>query len=343
MPTAVASSTPFALRLLDELGPGTVVSPASVHWALTAVREGVSGETRAAMDEVLGPSSPRVEIEGSGVALELAQAIWLDPGHKLMRDLGIECFPLDFEAPDAPARVNRWAADRTSGMIPHLVDEFFADEVFMLTDAVYFDGTWREPFDPAETRPEPFTRPDGSTVEVPMMHLAPFDFQYYEDDDVQAARLFYGDMRELAFVAVIARDGVEPPRIGDWGALVTRKRSGTIAMPRFRAESQLELEEALTAMGLERAFQPGRDFDGLFSGTGEKGLSRVLHRARVEVDEQGTRAAAATGVIGFELSAPGGPRVDLRLDRPFAWAIEHVQTGTILFLGIVTDPREEST
>jgi serpin B len=335
MPTATAS---FALRLLELAAPdgNVVLSPASVQNALVALRRGVSGATREALDGVPDPELRAIEDEG--VVLELAQAVWVDQRVQLLAELGIDASPLDFGAPDAPARVNGWAAEKTHGMVPRIVEAFSADEVFALTDAAYFDGSWSQPFDAAETQPRPFAGP-GGTADVPTMH-AYGQFEYYEDDAVQALRLPYGRQRELTFTAVIARDGLAPPRIDDWDALQTRKRPGSIAVPRFSAQSSLELSDPLKALGLEPAFTPSSDFDGLLSG-GAKAISRVLHSARVDVDEQGTRAAAVTAVV-MELSASYAPPFDLRLDRPFLWAVEDRRTGTLLFLGIVTDPGEES-
>jgi serpin B len=250
-------------------------------------------------------------------------------------------FTLDFGKPEAAERVNAWAAEKTRGMVPHIIDAFSGDTAFALTDAAYFDGTWQEPFDAEQTEPRPFTLPGGETIDVPTMH-AYRQVEYFEDDERQAVRLPYGNSRELCFTAVIAREGLEPPRIEDWDALETRKRSGSIALPRFSAQSHIELKDALIALGLGAAFTPSSDWDGLITG-GPKAISRVLHGARVDVDEQGTRAAAVTAIV-LELSAgPGGPPFELRLDRPFLWAVENRVTGTILFLGIVTDPREEST
>jgi serpin B len=335
MPTATAS---FALRLLERVGSGAVVlSPASVQSALTALRPGVSGAARAALDEV--PAPELREIDDPGVVLALARALWIDDDHELLADLGIDAFTVDFADRSAPNRVNAWAAERTRGMVPHVIDAFEDDEVFALTDAAYFDGAWQTPFDPASTEPRPFTRPDGSAVDVPTMH-AYGRLQYFEDDEMQCVRLPYGNTGELCFVAVIAREGLEPPRIADWDALQTRNLTGSIAVPRFSAQSSLELSDALKALGLEPAFALGRDFDGLVSGDREKALKRVLHTARVDVDEQGTRAAAVTVITMMEMAAYHGPPVDLRLDRPFLWAIEDRLTGTLLFLGIVTDPSE---
>lgn len=341
MRTATAS---FALRLLERLGGEVAVfSPASVQAALTALRPGVSGAARAALDEI--PAPELREIDDEGIVLALAQALWLDERYELLADLDIESHTLDFRDPDAPERVNAWAAGHTRGMIPRIVDQFDPYEVFALADAAYFDGAWTEPFDPADTEPRPFTRPDGSQVHVPTMH-ADGRFDYFEDEAVQAVRLPYGGDAEVCFVAVVAREGTEPPRIDDWDALETTSRPGSVALPRFQAMSSLELSEPLKALGLGPAFTEGRDFDGLFSGGEPKALGRVLHRARVDVDERGTRAAAVTVVTAIAAAYRPETPFELRLDRPFLWAIEDRRTGTLLFLGIVTDPSqtpEEST
>jgi serine protease inhibitor len=343
MPITTAS---FALRLLERVGAGGVVfSPVSIHRALMAVRPGVSGAAAAALDEVLGPPPPVADVDDEGVILALAQALWIDRRYELLADLAIDSHSIDFRAPDTPDRVNAWAAERTRGMIAHVIDSFDPDEVFALADAAYFDGAWTVPFDPAETRRQRFTRPDGEQVRVPMMH-ADTHADYYEDDDVQAVRLPYGNDSDIRFLAVIARDGVEPPQLNDWSALETRSCPGTIALPRFRAESSLELGDTLTALGLGPVFEAGSDFDGLISGGEPKALGRVLHRARVDVDEHGTRAAAVTVLTAIATAYRPQTPFELRFDRPFLWAIEDRRSDTLLFMGIVTDPSqtaEEST
>lgn len=341
MPTATAT---FALRLLEQVpsGGGVVLSPASVQNALVALRPAVSGAAREALDTV--PDPQLRAIDDDAVVLELAQAAWVDHRVHLLADLGIDVFALDFGDRAAARRVNAWAAERTHGMVPRVIDAFSPDEVFALTDAAYFDGSWQEPFDAADTRPAPFTRPGGDAIDVPTMH-AYGRYEYFEDDAVQAVRLPYGNQGELCFTAAIAREGLAPPHIDDWDSLDTRKRSGSIAVPRFSGQSSVDLSDALKALGLGPAFEPGPDFDGLISG-GAKAISRVLHSARVDVDEQGTRAAAVTTVLMELTASHGGEPFDLHLDRPFLWAVENRATGTILFLGIVTDPSqtpEEST
>jgi serine protease inhibitor len=356
MPLVAAPTVDFGFRLLERLETGAAISPVSIHTALATVREGASGRARAALDEVLGEQPPApLEVGDPAIDLALAQAVWVDRGYRLATqfasraaELGVDCRTLDFGDPRAPTEVNAWAAEKTRGMIREVVESFDPDEQFALANAAYFEGAWTLPFDPQATEPRPFTRPDGARGDVPTM-LARGDYEFGEDDHLQAIRLPYGNDLELGFVAVIARDGLEPPRLdaAGWSALRTAmsSRAGTVALPRIHIQSSLQLGDALTALGLGPAFEPGADFDGLFEGPGEKALSRVLHHTRVDVDEEGTRAAAVTVVVAAAVSAPMNvpPPFELRLDRPFLWAIEHRPTGTLLFLGIATDPTEESS
>jgi serpin B len=352
MPVATSSVTGFGLRLLEQLGPGPIaVSPLSVHNALATFRQGASGETREALDAVLGDDAPALVVEDPAIRLALAQALWLDPAYRLAPAFaeaaarrGVDCRTLDFGDPGAPAEVNAWAAEHTEGMIDHVISSFEPDEVMALADAAFFDGSWTAPFPPALTEPRPFTRPDGGTAEVPTMHRGG-EMDFYEDGAVRAVRLPYGNELELAFVAVVARDGLEAPAPdpASWRAISDglRERPGRLALPRLRLASGLRLEAPLTALGLGPMFQAGGELDGMFTGPGPaKGAGRVLHDARVDLDEEGTRAAAVTVVTARAVSLPLEPAepFDLRLDRPFLWAIEHRESGTLLFLGRVTDP-----
>ena len=352
MPVATSSVTGFGLRLLEQLGPGPVAfSPLSVHRALATFRQGCAGETREALDTVLGDDARELVVEDPAIRLALAQALWLDPAYRLTpafaaaaAERGVDCGTLDFGDPGAPAVVNAWAAEHTDGMIDQVVSSFEEDEVMALADAAFFDGAWTEPFAPELTEARPFTRPDGSTVEVPTMHRSG-ETAYYEDDAVQAVRLDYGNDFELAFVAVIAREGLATPAPGvaAWEAIAggLAERPGRLALPRLRLAAKLKLEAPLTALGLGPMFRDGSDLDGMFTGPGPaKGAGRVLHDALVDLDERGTRAAAVTVITARASGALADPPppFDLRLDRPFLWAIEHRDSGTLLFLGRVTDP-----
>src|SRR3954469_2734779 len=171
----------LALDLLDRLdGDGDVVlSPYGLQRALEVVRGGATGVTREALDAVLGPEeTPALELEDPAVILDLATAAWLADGYAPGPALTLEYGPLDV------ARVNAWANERTHGMIPRVVDRFAGDEQLAITDAVYLDAAWTDPFDAALTEPKTF----AGAGEVPMMR-AEGEFAYAEAGGVRAVRL----------------------------------------------------------------------------------------------------------------------------------------------------------
>lgn len=334
---------PFAL--LDRLdGDGdSVLSPYGIRRALDVVRRGARGETRAALDDVLGPGDVP-EVRAPGVLL--AQAAWLadeyTPGPALQ---GLDVGPLDVAA------VNAWANEKTNGMIPAIVDGFRPDEKLAITDAVYLDALWRSRF--VRVGKQPF---EGAG-EVEMMAVEG-TFEHAEG----AVRLPYGD-GELRFVAMLdaaassggAATSSDAAAAGDalaagdaartggapWRDAEFARGHGTVTLPAFAAESRHDLAGALIALGLGPAFEPGDELEDLFHGPGGKSLSRILQNARVDVDELGTRAAAVTAVMARAV-AYVEHAFELTFDRPFTWAIEHAPTGTLLFVGRVRHPRERS-
>jgi serpin B len=313
--------------LLERLGDEDVVfSPLGLRRALEVVRRGASGESRAALDEVLGADPPAdVAVDDPAVVLYMATAAWLAAGYAPGPALhGLDTGPLD------AAAINAWARERTRGMIPSVVDALSRDDRMALTDAVYMDAAWTDPFDPAATRPRPF----AGAGEVAMMD-ASGEFGYAEQGDLRAVRLPYGQ-GALRFVAVLGD--------GDWRGLAFQTRRGRVELPRFSAESKLSLTEHLAALGMGPAFSPGWDFEDLFTGPGEKWVGEVLQRARADVDERGTKAAAVT-VVTMRAAAMVReplPPFHIVFDRPFTWAVEHADTGALLFLGRVHHPTERS-
>jgi serpin B len=232
-----------------------------------------------------------------------AQAVWLGAGYTAGPALTLETGPLDVE------RVNAWCSEKTHGMIPRIVDAFADDEIFALTDAEYLDAKWVSPFE----------RMHGELMVVDGT------FEHTED----AVRLPYRD-GELRFVAMM---GAAP---ATW-----TKGYGTVELPRFSTTSSLELAAPLIELGLGPAFSDSHDLDELVTGPGRKSLKRILQRARVDVDEAGTRAAAATAIT-VRAVAYREPTFHIVFDRPFTWAVEHAPTGTLLFVGRVLNPTERS-
>lgn len=298
----------LGLALLQRLEGDAVLSPYGLARALGVFRAGATGDARAALDAVLG-SEPPAPVPG----LISAQAAWLGadyaPGPALTLDTG----PLDAD------RVNAWSNEKTRGMIPRIVDSFNGDEVLVITDAEYLDAKWEQPF--TDTRPAPFE----GVGDVPMMVV---DGRFEHTDT--AIRLPYTD-GELRFVAML----------GDWREQQWKRGQGVVELPRFTTSTSADLAEPLIELGLGPAFEPGQDFEQLLVGPGEKSLSRILQRARVDVDEAGTRAAATTAVTMRAVSMPLNP-FHLVFDRPFTWAVEHAPTGTLLFVGRVRNPTERS-
>jgi serpin B len=282
--------------LLERLEGDIVLSPYGLARALSVIRDGATGDTRAALDAVVREVP---EVEG----ILSAQAAWLGAGYAPGPALTLDTGPLDVD------RVNAWSNEKTHGMIPRIVDAFADDEVFALTDAEYLDAKWVFPFERMRGR---LMVVDGT-------------FEHTED----AIRLPYRD-GDLRFVAMMG----DAPDAWTEGY-------GTVELPRFSTTSSLELADPLIDLGLGPAFNDSHDLDQLVIGPGRKALRRVLQRARVDVDEAGTRAAATTAIT-MRAVAYREPTFHIVFDRPFTWAVEHAPTGTLVFVGRVLNPPERS-
>jgi serine protease inhibitor len=296
----------LGLALLERFEGDIVLSPYGLARALSVLREGATGETRAALDAIVEPVP---EVDG----IESFQAVWLGDGYTAGPALdGIDAGPLDLD------RINAWSNQKTRGMIPRILEQVDDSEVFVLTDAEYLDAKWVTPFEGS------WQAPFEGAGEVTMMR-AEGTFEYASN----AIRLPYAGS-DLRFVATM---GSSPTT---WS-----RGSGVVGLPRFSTTSSLELAEPLIALGLGPAFRDGSDLDELIVGPGAKSLQRILQRARVDVDEEGTRAAAVTAVTARAV-AYHAPDFQLTFDRPFTWAVEHAPTGTLLFVGRVLNPTERS-
>jgi serine protease inhibitor len=291
--------------LLERFEGDVVLSPYGLARALATIRSGATGETREALARI----DAVTDVDG----ILSAQAIWLGDGYTSGPALdGIDSGPLDL------ARINAWSSEKTRGMIPRILEQLDDGEVFVLTDAEYLDAKWVTPFEGS------WQAPFEGAGEVTMMR-AEGTFEYASN----AVRLPYTGS-DLRFVATM---GSTPT---SWS-----RGFGVVGLPRFSTTSSLELAEPLIDLGLGPAFRDGTDLDELIIGPGAKSLQRILQRARVDVDEEGTRAAAVTAVTARAV-AYRAPDFQLTFDRPFTWAVEHAPTGTLLFVGRVLHPTERS-
>jgi serpin B len=373
-PTVAAASTRFGIKLLHRLtaqqpDQNVFISPASVSIALAMTRAGARGETEhaiAAALEAQGLSAAefakgnaellaQLQNAGPGVELAVANSLW---GNRQIRfheeflrtakqSYGAELTSLDFARPETVSTINRWVKSKTRERIPHIVDRLAADDLLVLINAVYFKGTWYKPFDRAATREADFTLPGGGKKKVRMMSRFSW-FNYLRGKKFQAVRLPYGQGRVSFYVFLPdqnsnLREFLRQLTPANWEAWLAgfHSKEGELGLPRFRAEYEAELGDPLRALGMEVAFDRKRaDFSGMVSVPPGAFIGAVRHKTFVEVNEEGTEAAASTAVTMQPTAAPPVEEpFKMIMDRPFFCAIRDQQTGAVLFLGAISDPQ----
>ena len=352
----VSATDAFGLDLLTAATladrDNLVVSPMSASLALQMVGAGAGGRTAAEIAKVLHlpagvpprvPAFDQTDLKVSNTAWT-QQGLALKPAYQdTLRDrFGTAMREADFVAePDEARReINQAVADQTAGRITDLFPptSITQDSRLVLTNALYLKAEWAQEFPAKATRNEPFTRADGSTVTVPMMHNDPSRevmLGYAEGPGYQAVTLPYKGGK-LAF-SVIVPDSVETLRAKGIAELLQEVRPAPVALalPRFTTRSAMDLTETLAAAGMPTAFTDAADFSGVTEDA-DLHIASVQHKTFVQIDEKGTEAAAATGVDEQVVSAPVVQTVTV--DRPFVFVITDTATGAPLFLGRIADP-----
>ncbi len=382
-PDAALAGQEFGFDLWRHLNTGDenlLISPYSVQVALAMTRLGAAGATRDqieavlrttfsadfdqsmnALDQLLASRNVPEPAEGDEFApppveLSMANSLWGQRGYPfespfldaLAIHYGAGMNLVDFVEATEAARdsINGWVSDRTRDRIPELINEgvLSADTRLVLVNALYLKAAWLVPFDPADTTDQPFHLLDGSTVDVPTMHIDR-RFQYASVDGVDAVSLPYGDGSLSMLLLVPALGGLDALEDSLSPALLNAVDSALgeyqvkLALPKFEFRSPTVLNAPLQAMGMPTAFEAGlADFSGITT-VEDLYISAVVHEAFISVDEEGTEAAAATAVIIDRVSA--SPPAELTVDRPFLFLIRDNATGAILFLGRVTNPAQD--
>ncbi|WP_253739070.1 serpin family protein [Halohasta salina] len=331
----------------------------------TAMREtlgfSLSDETHPAFDELQAALDARATSDVPGdpgkdttdaFQLEVANALWGASDYSFAEaylDLVDEHYGGGFNEADFGSdpeaereRINQWVDDETGGRIEELIpkDGLSAQTVLVLTNAIYFMAGWQLPFDPDETSGSTFRALDGSESTVSMMHQN-LRADYADLPGVQAIELPYVG-GEVSMVVIVPDEGEFEEIHGELSGATLfgifealGDASGDLRMPRFEYEFETELSQALKTMGMESAFGPGADFAGMVTSGGGPGIDDVFHKSFVRVDEEGTEAAAATGVVMNESASERS--FDLTVDRPFLFCIRDRPTDAVLFLGQVTN------
>ena len=370
----ISADNRFAFSLFGEIARQTspdsnlFISPLSAAMALAMAYNGAAGATQAEMQQVLqldGMTLDDVDqsyrsliglLRGLDpqVAFTIANSVWYDPNPvyaptpdylattRTYFDARVES--LDFKSPSAAPTINAWVSDQTHGKIPTIVpDPIPPDAVAYLINAIYFKGSWTARFDKGLTRPGTFRLANGAAATVPMMtHGHSVRVRYARAEGVTVLDLPYGgEAFSMTIVLPQVAGGIDSLVQGlteeRWRGWVAALDSGSleVVMPKFTLTYGLTMNDVLRALGMPSAFcdAPHPDFTRL-NPSGALCISDVRHKTFVDVNEEGTEAAAATSVeISFtSLAAP------LQVDRPFVFAIRERLSGTILFLGRVMNP-----
>ena len=359
----------FAFDLYGRYGAGDdniLFSPYSISTALSMTYEGARGETADEMEVVFGlleDSSDRLPSvagiyntlndEDREYALHTVNALWVQQGYPVVEDYvnaivgyyGGDVNALDFisEPDESRVTINEWVEERTNDRIKDLFPggSIDADVRLVLTNAIYFKGDWLTEFDEEATGEEEFHVSPTKTVTVDMMRLRGETFNYAETDTLQVLELPYTG-EDVSMLILLPREGsmgeveaqLSADNLGEWIGLM-EATDVNVQLPRFTFETKYFMMEDLAEMGMPTAFTGAADFSGM-TGSRDLFIDKVIHQAFIEVNEKGTEAAAATGVL-MRLSAAALEET-FNADHPFVFLIRDVDTGLIMFMGRVTDP-----
>ncbi|MEC4818704.1 MAG: serpin family protein [Scytonema sp. PMC 1069.18] len=367
----IAANTKFGFKLFSEIlkensDQNVFVSPSSVAIALAMTYNGASGSTREAMARALeleGLSLQQINSSNAvlknllenadpKVQLTIANSLWANEEASFNPDFmernqdfyTARVTKLNFADADTPDIINSWVNENTRGKINKIVDKIQPDQVLFLINAIYFKGNWTREFDKQKTSDYPFYLTNGEKKQHPMMSQKG-DYRYYENQEFQAISLPYGNDGKVSFYIFLPKQNstlesfYQNLTANNWENWMAqfRKREGFVRLPRFKMEYGVNLNDALTALGMGEAFSDRANFSGM--GKDLK-ISEVKHKTFVEVNEEGTEAAAATSVGIVQLSArvPSEEPFQMIIDRPFFCAIRENQTGSILFMGSIVEP-----
>jgi serpin B len=373
---AVARATnAFAFDLYRQLRASSsgnlFCSPTSISTALAMTYAGAAGDTAREMNAVLHfDELPAEQVhaafaslmalfdtpEESKYQLRIANRLWGQQNYGFLpqfltvtgRDYGAELAQVDFVGQTERTRqtINEWVERQTNDRIRDLLPSGSLSNLtrLVLTNAIYFKGQWEHAFAAEATRDAPFHASASRTVDVPLMYQEE-RFLYGKTDDLQILEMAYvGDHLSMLILLPRELDGLpalEQSLTAEHVAQLTsrmRKQKVNVHLPRFRLTEKLMLKSVLSALGMPSAFEPDRADFSAMNGNRDLFVSEAIHQAFVDVNEEGTEAAAATGVIVGITSVPLEPEV-FRADRPFVFLIRDNRSGGILFLGRLVDPK----
>jgi len=364
------SLQPTAALMEAKENQNVFISPLSIEFCLAMVANGAKGNTYTQIAQTLGWRNMPLEEVNAGfqtltkrllssdpkVQLSLADSLWLNNKaafHQTFTDtnskyFGAEMRAVNFTDPATVPTINNWVNAKTQGMIPTLLKAGDVDNttLLVLLNALYFKGQWSVPFDPQLTTEQPFMLAAGTNAPVKMMQRSG-KISYYDDANLQMVRLPYGDGR-LSMTIILPTDGQTLDAVAQliftehgWQQYTKglRGRQGTLSLPRFAAHYAADLPAALRTLGISDAFTNKADFSAI-SDT-PSWISNVKHKTALEVNEEGTKAAAVTDttMVGHAaMPSPFEPPFLMNVNHPFLLALQN-EDGALLFLGHIVKPE----
>jgi len=348
----------------DQTDDNIFISPMSISYALGMTYNGADGKTKEEMANTLEfGNMTTFEINASFKALmkilmeqdpkvmmEIANSIWyreyleiLKQFQKVNQDyFQAEIRNMDFSDSETIRTINNWVSENTKGKITKVIDEIDALSMMYLINAIYFKGSWTNEFKKERTREDKFIIAEGKSVMCDMMNTSEKNL-YFENDDFQAIDLPYGD-ENFSMVIILPKKGkdinefISNLNLENWNSWLTKfsKQNGSLYLPKFKIEYDLEMNDVLKSLGMPNAFTDAADFSKMTKKQ-KLFISNVIHKTFVDVNEEGTEAAAVTVV---EMKATSyKPGFTMKVNRPFVFVIKEIDTNSILFIGKIINPK----
>ncbi len=366
----IEASHRFSFNLFDRIAnqktnKNIFISPLSISLALSMTYNGASGETQNAMAKTLEVQGIAIgEVNNfnrilqesllssdKGTEINIANSLWANKDFSLKQSFidntktyyQAKLSNLNFRDGNAATIINDWVKQQTKGKISKIIGETNSNTVIILVNAIYFKSGWKKPFEKSNTKPKQFILDDGTKIQHPAMTQSGF-YRYLDTPQFQAIKIPYRSTRFSMDIFLPKStsnltDFQRQLTAKNWQVWSDKfvKREGLIQIPKFKIEYRIDLIETLKNMGMQIAFDSAADFRNL---SAERVLiTEVIHKTFVDVNEQGTEAAAVTLVnIGRGLGSPED--FQMIVDRPFFFAISDQQTGTILFMGAIKNPSK---
>jgi len=370
----VEGNDAFAVALYHQLSHqagNLFLSHESISTALAMAYAGARGNTASEMAKALHFTLPPGQLHPamgallrdlnaahSDYQLNVANALWAQQGYTfldqflnlLKGDYGAGLQQVDFKGAPEAARstINQWVEQKTQDKIKDLLapGAVRPDTRLVLTNAIYFKGNWQTQFDKAQTRNEDFYLSQTKSAAAPLMHREG-SFGYFDGGTFQILEIPYKS-NALSLIVLLPKersglsgleDSMTASNMQQWLSQVAPVSKVIVTIPKFKSTQEFELSTALRALGMPEAFSAGADFSAM-TGQRDFAISAVIHKAFVDVNEEGTEAAAATAVTmrALAMRAPGPPPPVFRADHPFIFFIRDNGSRSILFMGRMTDP-----